>query len=368
MTFVNGPEDDVAASNLPSPLTPTTPIRPYVYGALPFLVDWEVWRVDHHSSLVLDDICDWIESLSAAIGDPKQLWNCLRLRAALKRSIHPSEISMPEPSSSRVWELVSTKGWNDGQVHPSCGLEMTGEGRFKITPKPMALGESRRVYRKFGADRFLSVSVPKNFVRERREQVCDFLCHPQIICGREYRAFFVKEAKNRTNFTAHFFATKGAGLVGREISLEVLMQWLLCLNKNRNEKAPKLWSRISLALSSTKPSIVFSPEEIRLVPDIEVNGECMTDGCARASPAVFRAIWESGILTAKETPTAVQGRVGGAKGVWFADPSIHPLSNERWIEIRPSQLKFKYDPQTFHDPQLRTLVYSFVAKLIAGCL
>jgi hypothetical protein len=52
----------------------------------------------------------------------------------------------------------------------------------------------------------------------------------------------------------------------------------------------------------------------------------------------------------------VQGRIGGAKGVWFVDPEADQRSDEKWIEIRDSQLKYKYDPVAFRDEKLRTLV------------
>src|SRR5439155_22546254 len=120
----------------------------------------------------------------------------------------------------------------------------------------------------------------------------------------------------------HYFATKGDGLVDGDVTINMLLEWMISLNKNREMNAPKLWARISLSLSSTKPSVLFAIDQIRLVDDISSpTGECMTDGCARASPAVFREIWSSGVLASKETPTAIQGRIGGAKGVWFVDPS-----------------------------------------------
>jgi len=185
-----------------------------------------------------------------------------------------------------------------------------------------------------------------------------FLQQPLPICGRLYQVFFLKIKKgSKDSFTVYAFATDGEGLAGREVSMDMLMEWTLSLNKNCTSIAPKLWSRISLSLSSTKPSVTFSRDQIRLVPDIvSPTGQCMTDGCARASPAVFREIWLLGVLASKETPTAVQGRIGAAKGVWFVDPLSDPLSQEKWVEIRPSQLKFHYDSITFQDSMLRTLV------------
>jgi len=68
----------------------------------------------------------------------------------------------------------------------------------------------------------------------------------------------------------------------------------------------------------------------------------MNDGCSVCSPMVMRKIRE--MLNLTETPTAVQGRLGGAKGMWFADPVADQYSEELWIKVTDSQLKYK-----FHD-------------------
>jgi hypothetical protein len=50
------------------------------------------------------------------------------------------------------------------------------------------------------------------------------------------------------------------------------------------------------------------------------------------------------ILDLDETPTAVQARLGGAKGVWMLDPRVPWDSEEIFIEVTESQLKYKgYD-------------------------
>jgi len=148
-----------------------------------------------------------------------------------------------------------------------------------------------------------------------------------------------------------------------------LMEWLVALNVNCTTTAAKLFSRISLSLSSTIPTITFTPDQIHFVNDIhsDPDGECMTDGCARVSPAVLRDLWRSGILGSKEAPTAIQARLGGAKGVWYVDPLADPRSDERWIQVRrSSQLKFKYDAYALQDPLLRTLVLSAHDVINAG--
>lgn len=63
-----------------------------------------------------------------------------------------------------------------------------------------------------------------------------------------------------------------------------------------------------------------------------------TDGCGWINRAALVAIAQHIGLT--EVPTAVQGRVFGAKGVWILHPHNH-LEKEPKIWIRPSQLKIK---------------------------
>ena len=138
----------------------------------------------------------------------------------------------------------------------------------------------------------------------------------------------------------------------------MLMEWTLSLNKNLYESGPKLWSRISLSLSSTKPSVTFTLTKFGPVPEPFFAKRPVHDGrlCAAPVPPCSEKFGCRRLWPVKETPTAVQGRIGAAKGVWFVDPLSDPRSEKKWVEIRPSQLKFRYDPITFQDTTLRTLV------------
>jgi hypothetical protein len=100
-------------------------------------------------------------------------------------------------------------------------------------------------------------------------------------------------------------------------------------------------------LSTSRPTFTFRRDQIREVPDImgetserQPKPQAMNDGCSVCSPAVMRSIRDA--MDLPETPSAVQGRIGGAKGMWFADPSTDPRSEEIWIEVNQSQLKYPY--------------------------
>lgn len=320
----------------------------------------------HETSHKPDDFGDLMPDLEANSSSPKQIWEILKSHLTrLRRPFislddnappHvPPPPRMPTPSSDNVWEILQTKGWHSGQVHVKMTMKCS-RGTVALIPEPMQSAVSKRAFRRFGGDRFITISISWEDVEYSKEMVQEFLLKSISICGRFYRVFSVRKSSTEA-FTAHCFATDGAGLAGRELALSQLYDWEVCLWKNGASTAAKLWSRISLSLSSTIPSLVFTPEQIRLVPDVySAAEECMTDGCAKASPEVFRRIWMSGVLAIKETPSAVQGRIGGAKGVWYMDPDTDPSSDEIWVEIRESQLKYKYDRKTFQDPHLRTFV------------
>lgn len=65
----------------------------------------------------------------------------------------------------------------------------------------------------------------------------------------------------------------------------------------------------------------------------------MNDGVARMSPAVAARIKVCLGLTV--IPSAVQGRLGSAKGMWIVD--VTESSDDLWIEIFPSQRKWDLD-------------------------
>jgi hypothetical protein len=105
--------------------------------------------------------------------------------------------------------------------------------------------------------------------------------------------------------------------------------------------------------------LVFRPEEIRRREDKKSDPErnagerkVMNDGCAQISRPAAYAIAE--MLHLDNTPSAFQGRIAGAKGIWMVDTSEDPTntSGDRgyWIEITDSQLKFEGHPIDLHQP------------------
>lgn len=91
---------------------------------------------------------------------------------------------------------------------------------------------------------------------------------------------------------------------------------------------------------------------IRQEDDIRHNGEVMNDGAGRISPSLAAKVKD--MLALSYTPSAFQGRLGGAKGMWVIDYSKN--NSEDWIEIYPSQQKWnRRDSCLPDDPSHRTL-------------
>lgn len=88
----------------------------------------------------------------------------------------------------------------------------------------------------------------------------------------------------------------------------------------------------------------------------------MNDGAGRISPSLMRKIRD--VLGLPTIPSAVQGRLGSAKGMWLVD--VKDQSNEDWIETYPTQRKWQCD---MSDEAHRTLeVRSWSTELNSASL
>jgi hypothetical protein len=182
----------------------------------------------------------------------------------------------------------------------------------------------------------------------------------------------VKNSKIKTRHDAThdkkvvLFATSGYDI--EAIPVGVMLNWFLPFARNDYQSFCKIFARFDLALSRTVPTLVFKPSQIKRVPDIISNGEqenadfndpglhwqmvpdgqVMNDGCALISVAAAQEIWKRyreamGIRGAQALPSAFQGRIGGAKGMWMVSGetfSRDPKNLQVWIQINNSQLKF----------------------------
>ncbi|RIA95241.1 RNA dependent RNA polymerase-domain-containing protein [Glomus cerebriforme] len=226
------------------------------------------------------------------------------------------------------------------------------ENNLIITLNPPKLGNSKRYYRLLSSERFLHLKIKdiNNFDDNQKSKLKNFLLFPLSLAGRVYEFLYAKSD------ILYYFATSGLD-ISNPISIWQVINYNLPIEFNKNMTSSRFFSHMSLGFSKTTPSITFEQKEIRYIKDITINGQCFTDGCAAISSAAMKEIGE--ILGCHETPSAIQGGIGGAKGVWYIDP-CKDLSGNKWIELRESQIKYNhnFDDDFVH---LRTLEVLHVA-------
>jgi hypothetical protein len=81
----------------------------------------------------------------------------------------------------------------------------------------------------------------------------------------------------------------------------------------------------------------LSRSQILYKEDLKCNGAVMTDGAGRMSLALAYKIVS--IMGLSHLPSAFQGRIGEAKGLWIVDPTT-ASSPEEWLEVYKSQRKW----------------------------
>ncbi|RHZ43398.1 RNA dependent RNA polymerase [Aspergillus thermomutatus] len=301
---------------------------------------------------------------------------------------------LPEKSTSKAWEAATGSFKTDklSEVVVLTGdLDWCSEsepGILKFRLNPLKTERTCRFRRRFGSDRFLSLTMP---APARPPRHLRFPSHPTLLreslalwltqhvhrcLGRTWRPFYVEEIKTKRKvkttdprFKVEFFAIDGIDFVnslgtvpsiapqGQEsdshtpMSLEALMDWHMPPEANVNQSNCKLFQRISLGLSKTYATIVLKPWQILQLRDVP-NRPVMNDGCALMSRGLANAICDLLGITGN-TPSAFQGRIAGAKGLWMVDRHHSDISvgdDGFWIQISDSQLKIHPHPQAWREP------------------
>ncbi|KAI9374503.1 RNA dependent RNA polymerase-domain-containing protein [Aspergillus egyptiacus] len=326
-------------------------------------------------SLKYDEFWKWIEGHSQRNGNP-----------------------LPEKPSRRAWDAACGTFRTDKHSEV---VVLTGDlewctksepGVLKLKLNPLKTARSCRFHRRFGSDRFLSLTLPApsrppshlrlpSHPALLRESIALWLTqNPHRCLGRTWKPFYVEEVKQKRKikaeprFRVDFFAVDGIDFIGRfgqssfghqsfrtsskaeisdshtPMSLESLLEWHLAPRKNLNQTNLKLFQRMSLGLSKTYATIVLKPKQVFYLKD-DPNRRVMNDGCALMSRKLANMICDSlGIVG--NTPSAFQGRIAGAKGLWMVDAHQSHISTDDdvWIQISDSQLKIRPHPREWQEP------------------
>ncbi|KAI2931794.1 hypothetical protein CBS147320_2475 [Aspergillus niger] len=289
---------------------------------------------------------------------------------------------LPERSSRKAWDAATGNFRTDkhSEVVVLTGdMEWSAQGVLKLRLNPLKTERTCRFHRRFGSDRFLSLTVPAparppphlrlpSEPTLLRETLGLWLTQNVHRClGRTWKPFFVDQVTSKRKaeepkFRIDFFAIDGVDFDHGShpippiapphqdssnhtpMSLDALVDWHMPREENLMQTNCKLFQRFSLALSKTYATVVLQPRQVLPLPD--VSKPVMNDGCALMSRGLANKICDSLGLTGY-TPSAFQGRIAGAKGLWMVDKHQSHVSaddNDVWIQISDSQLKIKPHP------------------------
>ena len=375
----------------PTNLAQNTPFKRQALlpPGLPFWYCWEIHRVAPLLGLLPFELNQDIrEQCGKDQVDYDEFWT------RVKQLCIDKDISVPAKSSIPNWVLTDTRyeddetnkviyftaalGWEDDPVKSGC--------LFKFRLNPLNLEQSCRFHRKMGADRFVVISAPgypdhkgrpskvRQLDKDRmlHQKITNFLAsQTHVIAGRRWRFCNVEEVKPKSRAKKQqdlrqikltMLAESGYGVDGRPMKLKDLnmacerlypkitiadfLEWHMPVQPNLASTDLKLFSRIGLGFSRTKPTVELYQHEFLTKHDMP-GQPVMDDGCALMSHKLAQAIWAA-YGGEGEMPSAVQGRISGAKGLWTVDyQERYADVSERgyWIQVSDSQLKIKPHPQ-----------------------
>lgn len=343
-----------------------------------FWLRWEIYRIASHINMAPQELLQEVEKKCGTIRPTyDQFWS------AAKDISGKQDKTLPSKSDSRLWtEAKDLYATDDGRT-ASFSLkldyaEKAGHDLWVATLNPINIDKGNRIHRKFGSDRHLVVSLNyfnkgslPQWARDQRKFEPDAVfaaiskwlsLDEHHIAGRLWRAFYLEQEKTQNKLRRvkegarqklHLFATGSQDLHGANNiepwSITELTEWHTPLRYNLDSSNLKLFSRWKLALSKTKSTVTLNPTQFRYLPDEEF---VMNDGCALMSLSLARSIWDICGDGTNDIPTAFQGRICGAKGLWvldYRDGNLHGDASSHWIEVSDSQLKIQPHPRDRYD-------------------
>jgi RNA-dependent RNA polymerase len=205
--------------------------------------------------------------------------------------------------------------------------------RFIYLPPLLAKGS--RLYRKFGSERFVSVSF-----RDEQQQklhgddllrfVEQRICEGLTAAGRSY-AFFSASGSQLREQQLLFIdeATLCASAPGKTSNiaerLESMRASIVPPRHNEPSVVSRFLSRIALWCTSDTPTEVVNEQNVAITPDtLCQDGALLSDGAGAISQTLAKRICTN-YLELEHTPSALQIRWRGVKGVVTVVPDDSPL-------------------------------------------
>ncbi|KAG0704371.1 RNA dependent RNA polymerase-domain-containing protein [Suillus ampliporus] len=269
------------------------------------------------------------------------------------------------------WE--GKDNWYGGKIQQVARIVKAGNS-FKFELEKPEIRRSHRFARFLGSRCILQVRIPDSLTRTYDKDgaaVLKLLTSSKfVLCGRVFVPFHAKEG------SVYLFETKenidrqtnlGDG-DGHRLTLHDFVQWHNPLRLNSKQPISKWSTRWALGLSTSVPTIKVSPENIFFIDDQHAvdwgSGKppaekIMTDGCGFINGAALTAIMRA--IQYPSRPTAVQGRIAGAKGMWVLhpDPEHQVADGPPKIWIRNSQNKINLGP--LHEDDTAHRIFDLLA-------
>ena len=346
---------------------------------IPYFMLFICQRIATACSLSLQQLAKTI-NLRSVYSCSDTFWSAIREQSNHKLSFQQAH------ESSRIWQAAK---------HQFIGYTFKGQISFNskehspvfsLQLSPINADMSCRFERKFGSDRFIYLNAPvfdtkqsPRFNMSQLEQIKfrwnQWLVTEHQFLGRKWRAFHIKSLKkskgSRKDFTHDkryaLFATEGWGIQD-PMTIGEMLNWFFPFSLNSDQSFCKAFARLDLGFTRAVSTLEFKPSQIEVIEDTEADGEMedatfndsrlswdeippgnvMNDGCSEMSVGAAREIWRlyKAHMRLEEhlpLPSAFQGRIGGAKGLWMISGesfSRDPKHTEVWIKISKSQRKF----------------------------
>lgn len=295
-----------------------------------------------------------------------------------KKPFHPGRKTNFSDST-----LCARLRWSEAKSGPLFDLELYPPRREDL----------HSFQRNFGSDRILIVDLPSlskpPFGLSRPDietRLREMLSQDQQFLGRTWVQYHIQDKKRKKTadvdstkpgtYQISFFAVSGDGL--KDISIPEFLEWFIPFQLNAEKPAGKVYARLDLGASRSKPTLEFETDQIiynvpdKLATDVDDKDKfrdpdpkflfleqydpntVMNDGCSEISIAAMDAVRQK--LGLGYIPAVVQGRIFGAKGVWYrskGDLPSDPTPADVWIKIAKSQIKAQHE--LHDDEELLTL-------------
>jgi hypothetical protein len=357
------PTSNLFVDDLPSELT-----------SCPFFLAFIGCRIAIANKIPIKDVIGDLD-IAHALVSPEYFWSTIDKRLQTR----PRETSDVWTATKKSFEGYSFKGkvlFESARPNPV----------FKLELLLIQVETSCLFQRMFGSDRFLYLTFPSfdksdRFVQAEKPHLEAqwrlWMSQSHSFLGRKWRVFNVEPTKKKRNVRkvgndapdtrVILFATDGSG-IDQPMSVGEMVNEFFNIKKNENQSFCKAFARLELGLSRTIPTFAFRPSQIIRKRDVLANGTpedrefndaslnwselcdefpVMNDGCAQVSVGAALKIWQCyRTITGSDEPlpSAFQGRIGGAKGMWMLSAEPHtrdPVHLDIWIEVTDSQQKFE---------------------------